>query len=302
MHLLLVLALLAHAPLYASPGATVESPGWVQQPLQVRSLGDGWFEAEGEAHVVNITPEEAQRRALQDARERAIMYAVGIDVRAHTYLRQEETSAGIQDAFLSLSEQTSAGRIVEERPPEWASCELPGKPLPVDVYRATVQVRVVREEGQPDPGFQVKVAVSREHISAGDEMRLAITATRRCYVTVFCLSATDTVIVLLPHKYRQDRLVAPGDTLWIPDAEEQAMGIHYRAVLPAGRMSVTEMIKVVATKEPFAFGEGLEKVSIYNQVPTREAALVELMRWLVKIPRSQRAEAQAVYEVTAAER
>ena len=133
-------------------------------------------------------------------------------------------------------------------------------------------------------------------------MRLAITATRRCHVTVFCLSAADTVIVLLPHKYRQDRLVAPGDTLWIPDADEQAMGIHYRAVLPAGRASVTEMIKVVATTEPHAFGQGLEKVSIYNQVPTRQAAMVEMMRWLVQIPRNQRTEAQAVYEVKAAER
>ena len=301
VHLLLAASVVASEALWASPETNVELPDWVNHPLQVRALGDGWFEAEGEAQVVNITPEEAQRGALQDARERAIMSAVGIDVRAQTFLRQEETPTGIQAAFLSLSEQTSAGRIVDELSPEWTSYQLPAEPLPILVYRATVRVRVEREEGQADPDFSVKVIVNKERFSEGDEMRLAITATRRCYVTVLCVSATDTVIVLLPHKYRQDRLLAPGDTLWIPDADEQAMGIRYRAVLPAGRVSVTEMIKVVATKQPHAFGQGLEMASIYNQVPTRQAALVELMRWLVEIPRNQRAEAQAVYEVKAVE-
>ena len=95
--------------------------------------------------------------------------------------------------------------------------------------------------------------------------------------------------------------MAPGDTLWIPDADEQAMGIHYRVMPPAGRESATEMIKVVATREPHTFGQGLEKVSIYNQVPTRQAALVELMRWLMRIPRDQRTEAQVVYEVESGE-
>ena len=47
----------------------------IDQPLQVQKLSNGWILAEGEAHVTNITPEEARRRALQDARERAIMFA-----------------------------------------------------------------------------------------------------------------------------------------------------------------------------------------------------------------------------------
>ena len=271
------------------------------RPLQVRAVGDGWIESEGLAQVVNITPEEARIRALQDARERAIMFGVGIEVQAHTLQRQEESEGLFDDAFYTLSEQTSAGRIVEERPPEWASFEIPGTPLPVLVYRAKVKVRVAEEKGAPDPDFRVKLALNKERFSAGEEMRLAITSTRPCYVTVLNLTAADTVIVLLPHTHRQDRFVAPGDTLWIPDADEQAMGIHYRVMPLAGRKNATEMIKVVATKKPHVFGAGLEKVSIYNQVPTRQAALVELMRWLVQIPRNQRAEAQAVYEVKSGE-
>ena len=271
----------------------------MNRPLQVRYLEDGWIEAEGEAQVINITPEEARRRALQKAREQAISFAVGVDVRAHSLLvtREEED---LHEAFLALSEQTSAGRIVEERSVEWQTFTLPGNPLPTSIYRARVQVQVDEEKGSPDPDFKVRVALNKEQFYAGEAMRLAITATKRCYVTVFNLTAVDTVIVLLPHAYRQARLVDPGDTLWIPDAEEQAMGIHYRVSLPAGQQVTTEMIKVVATKEEYTFGQGLPSVrAIYNQVPTRQAALVELMHWLVQIQRDQRAEAAVMYEVRA---
>jgi len=265
--------------------------------LRLEKLGDGWVEAEGQARLVNITPEEARRRALQDARERAIMFAVGIEVQAHTLMREEESDEWTGDAFYSLSQQTSAGRIVEEKPAEWESFEIPGKPLAIIVYRARIQVKVAEEKGVPDPDFEVEVAVNKERFLEGEEMRLAITATRKCYLNVLNLTAVDTVVVLLPHQYRQERLVVPGDTLWIPDADEKAMGIRYRVVLPAGREKATEMIKVVATREPHRFGQGMEKSSIFNQVPTRQAALMELMRWMVQIPRDKRAEAQVVYEV-----
>jgi len=269
----------------------------IDHPLQIRDLGDDWIEVEGESQVVNITPEEARRRALKDARERAILFAVGIDVQAYTALLQEENEAGVHSAFYALSEQASAGRIVDERPPVWASYEIPGRPVSITVYRARVQVKVAREEGESDPGFWVEVSLNKSRFHEGEEMRLAVTASRPCYVTVLNLTAADTVVMLLPHEYRQDRQVTPGDTLWIPDADEEAMGIHYRVLLPAEREQVTEMIKVVATRSPYAFAEGLPRVSFYNQVPTRQAAWVELMRWLVQIPRDQRTEAQAAYQV-----
>lgn len=279
-------------------GEMAAQSGPSNRPLAVRKLGGGWVEAEGQEQVVNIAPEEARRRALQAAREQAIAFAVGIEVQTQTYLRTEE---GMREAFVMLSEQTSAGRIVEEKSPEWESFEIPGDPLPIAVYRARVRVKVAEEKEPPDQNFWVKVGINKEQFRPGEEMVLGVTASRPCYVTVLNLTATDTVVVLLPHQYRKDRFVAPGDTLWIPDADEQAMGIHYRVVLPAGREQATEMIKVVATQEPWVFGQGLEKVSIFNQVPTRQAALVELIRWLMQIKRDKRTEAQVVYEVQSAE-
>lgn len=68
-------------------------PGEMPRALQARAVAGGWIESEGLAQVVNITPEEARARALQDARERAIMFGVGIEVQAHTLQRQEESDS-----------------------------------------------------------------------------------------------------------------------------------------------------------------------------------------------------------------
>lgn len=276
-------------------------PNQLDRSLGVRDLGNGWIEAEGQVQVVNITPEEAQQRALQDARHRAIAFAVGIDVQSSSVSWQEESEKGFQDAFSRLTMVASAGRIVEERPPAWEQFEISTSPVPIAVYRARVQVKVAEEEGQVDPGFKVSAALNQAIYREGEEMRLAITATKPCYVTVINWTAMDTVVVLLPHSLRQMRQVEPGDTLWVPDAEEEDMGIHYRVFLPQGRQSIAESIWVIATKDDVPFGQGLPEVE--NQVagrrliPTRQGAWVELMRWLVQIPRAQRAETQTVYQV-----
>jgi hypothetical protein len=273
----------------------------IDQPLQVRDLGDGWFEAEGQYPAVGVTPDEAGRRAVQDARDRAVMSAVGVDVSSASLRLQEEGNSGYRDAFLSLSSQTSAGRIIEVRSStvEGVMQQAPGG-LSFPLYRARVQVRVAKEEGHADPDFQVQVQGNQSVFREGDEVRLAITATKPCYITVLDLTAADTVIVLLPHKHRQTRRVSPGDTLNVPDASETAMGIRYRAYVPAGRFTAHEAIWVVATKEEREFGAGLPQKGGYNQVPTRQAAWLELMRWLVQIPRDQRALTQVLYEVRAA--
>lgn len=288
-------------PDMSSSGSHAVQSNGIEQALWVRDLGDSWIETEGQAQVANITPEEAQRRALQEARNRAIEYAVGIDVQ-HTAVRwQQESEKIYRDAFQQLTTVASAGRIVEERPAEWQQFEIPASPLPITVYRARVQVKVAKEEGKADPGFQVKAELNQEVYREGEEMRLAITATRPCYVTVLNWTAVDTVVVLLPNKYRQARRVEPEDTLWVPDTGEKERGIHYRFFLPTNRQEAAEAIWVIATKEGQVFGQGLPEVETalrgYKLMPTRQGAWVELMRWLVQIPRDQRAEAQVVYEV-----
>lgn len=289
------LAMVAMALLPALVDAQTARP---YRSLMVRALEGGWIEAEGEAQVSNITPEEARRRALQDAREQAILFAVGTDVRARSLLLQGETQEHINETFIALSEQVSAGRIVAERGVEWETFSLPAEPLPVTVYRARIQVKVAKERGHKDPDFKVRAMLNKTQFYPGEEMRLVVEVTKPCYLTVLNLTATDSVIVLLPNAYHPSHLVQPDAQLQIPDAEELAMGIRYRVSLPAGQQAATEVIKVVATREEYNFGQRmLRQATAANQVPTKRTALVELMRWLIQVPKDQRAEADVVYEI-----
>ena len=274
-----------------------------EEAPEVVDLGGGWVEAVGEALIANLTPEEAKRRALQDARERAVMYVVGVKVQEEILdvVRSEGSGEGedLRRSFLDISQHTSFGRIVEEKPPrcEMVVLEPPGGPS-VQVYRCRLRAKVAREEGRPDPDFKVAVSLNKYTFRDGEEMSMEITSTQDCYITVLSVSAEDTVYVLLPHEYRRDNFLRAGGRMSLPGEEERRMGITYRVRLPEGMERATELIKVIATKRPCSLGAGWEKAGGFNYVPTPRAALEALCRWLVGIPLDQRTEAQATYLVT----
>ena len=270
---------------------------------QASKLADGWIEAWGEARVEGITPEEAKTKALQAARGEAIAFAVGRVIRNLDYRALEEAGESFRDVFLSFSRQTSSGQIVDYRPPEWSECKIPipGRSLPITVYQVRMKVKVAPQEGRPDPGFAVEVTPNKERFTDGEGMQLEITATRPCHVTVLNITAADTVVVILPHEHRPASFLEPGDTLRVPDEHEKAMGISYQVTVPEGRSRATEQILVIATKTERSLGAGWRRTGLYNQVPTRKAALVHLQRWLVQIPREEWTEAEVVYLVQARE-
>ena len=266
---------------------------------QARKLVNGWIEAWGEVRVEGVTPEEAKTKALEAARGEAIACAAGIEVHTLDYRAIEEGGASFRDVFLSFSRQTSSGQVVDQRRPEWSECKIPipGRSLPITVYQVRIEVKVAPQEGRPDPGFTAEVAPNKEVFTDGEGMQLEITATRPCHVTVFNITAADTVVVLLPHEYRPASYVEPGDTLRMPDEHEKAMGISYPVTVPEGRRQATERILVIATKTEPSLGAGWRRTGRHNQVPTRRAALAHLMRWLVQVPRQEWTEADVVYRV-----
>ncbi len=269
---------------------------------QARKLADDWVEAWGEARVEGITPEEAKAKALQAARGEAIASVVGIEVRNLDYRALEEGGQSFRDVFLSFSRQTSFGQVVDQRRLEWSECKIPvpGRSLPITVYRARTEVKVEPQEGRPDPGFAVEVTPNKETFTDGERMQLEITATKPCHVTVLNITA-DTAVVILPHEHRPASYVGPGDTLRVPDEDEKAMGISYPVTVPEGWTQAAERILVIATRTERPLGGGWRRTGHHNQVPTRKAALVQLMRWLVQVPREEWAEDDVGYTVTAKE-
>ena len=235
--------------------------------------------------------------ARKAARGEAIDCAIGIGVRNFDYRFVEEGGGNFRESLLSVTRQTSYGEIVGRRPEDWSECKIPGEPLPITVLRVRIRVKVQRLLGRPDPDFAVEVRSNKERFTDGEQMQLAITATKPCHVTVLNVTATGTVVVILPHEHRPTSFVEPGDTLWVPDEAERAMGISYPVTVPEGRRQATEYIQVIATKEKLSLGAGWPRTGHYNQVPTHKAALVHLGRWLLQVPPQERTETEAGYQV-----
>jgi len=158
LHAMLILVFASCAGPATKAARAPQAPSISQKMMEEPSvcyLGNGWVEAIGDAYLINITPEEARRQALENARAEAIRYAAGVQVGSITYDRQvslhnaAKDREEVQESFATICEQTSAGKIVEEKPPEWPIDD-PKSPLPITVYRSYLKAKVAKERGGVD--------------------------------------------------------------------------------------------------------------------------------------------------------
>ena len=110
-----------------------------------------------------------------------------------------------------------------------------------------------------------------------------VTSTRDAYLTVLSI-ADDSVTVLFPNRYEPTLRAAAGTAMQVPSPSWREQGLRLRASLPVGRDARRELIAVIATRSAVAY-------------PPGAATMLDLQRWLVRIPLDQRAIAFAAFEV-----
>ena len=229
------------------------------------------------------TPEEAQREALRRARDEALAQAVGVRVAAQQLrLRSEEADGTVRDAFSSLVETSTEGRIVEERVTYRTRLE-----NDIPVYEAALVAEVAIEEGARDPGFTLDVAThpGSRTIRDGEPLVLEVTASRRCYLTLIHVGADGSLQVLLPNRFVPESALEAGRTVRIPG---KAAGFEIRARLPGGRERERERLLAVATLDPVTFS---------LDAGSGDDSFTALNRWLLRIPVARRAESLWEYEI-----
>ena len=274
----------------------IELPEPGLKPLTLQERAEGWVDVTGECYGENITPEEAQRSALERARRSAIKIALGAERPTRGVLIRSVEDFHL--AFNVLSQSSLYGEIVEEKEPVWTSDEniqiRPGG-LSVPLYCAALRARVSREESQPDPGFSTYLRLNNSTFLDGEEMVLSITPTQDCYITVFNILSDHTVLVL---DTSQGRMSGKQTSLLPTEAERQS-GKRFRVALPKGRLEDIESVIVIATKDDIPFFPGQVKdshpdiaitgeKSVLGILPTYQAALEEINGWLVGIPLERR--------------
>jgi hypothetical protein len=271
-------------------------------PLASMAHAQTWIEiTHREPMTEGRTTADVKRDALYGALAEAVRRVVGVKVSGTETTFRAESAGRVVDRYSEVVRLDAAGRatawtVVRE---EWTTAKK-GTPGAAVSYELTLRVRVEREGGATDPGFAVQLETNtRELVVRGNDLRendeliVRATTTRDAVLTVV-LIADDSVFVLAPSPYLAAGIVRAAQRTEIPAAELRSQGLHFRAALPSGRSSRTEIVAVIATTRPIPIGapRGEGKAA-----DTGALTLADFNKWLVGIPLDERAVAQTLIEV-----
>ena len=249
---------------------------------QINDLGNGWFEVTAFVVIENITPEEAKEKAIQKACQTAIEQFSGVEVTGRTSLIEVESGSEITiDHFSKLTNQTSNGIILEKEIIKEENITKNSI-----LYKSvTVKIKVGKQEGERDPFFTIEAKLNKDYFKEGEELELEITPSKDCYLTILNIMSDENVSTIFPNKYRKDNFIKANQCFLLPNEQDKEKGISFKIGLLPVKEEDTEIIKILATKEPVNF-------QINSDYKT---ALESLHNWLISIPQDQIAEFDLQY-------
>lgn len=238
----------------------------------------------------DLTPAEARRRAIDAALAEGVRRVAGVRVQSSAISTTDERGAKIDARYSSVIALDAAARAVDYQVTheEWETRKLDGSS---QLYlRLTLRAVIERERGTPDAAFTLDLSlnapryeVRADAASRNDEIIATVRTTRAAHLHLFTI-AGDSVQRLFPHAYLPDVTADSGSIAELPDPDWRDRGLRLRATLPPGLNERRELLLVVATRTPVA-------------PPALSLSLMELQRWLVRIPLQDRALAFAQYDV-----
>jgi len=251
---------------------------------EIQKLPDDWYLVKVPVLIENITPEEAREKAIQISCNMAIEEFSGIEVAGRTSLIQAESNKEItMDHFSKLTNQTSCGIILEKE-----IIEEKNVTQDIHIYKIlTLKVKVGKQPGEDDPYFTLDASLNKDYYQDGDQLFLEVVPSKDCYITVLNIMSDENVATLFPNEFSKDNFVNANEKFKLPDENDTRLGIKFIVALLPEKEEDSEIIKIIATKEPLSF-------SINSDYKT---ALESLQNWLVKIPRSEVEEVDLQYYI-----
>jgi hypothetical protein len=249
----------------------------------------------------DITMAEARQRVIDDALAEAVRQVVGTKIDATEQRTTAQSGESLDDRFLSVVQTQASGRVTDYKVAAEDVEKVPAGAMTLQYLVLKVDATVVPERGIADPAFTVSLSVNRPVYTdtgdprTSDNIVATVRATQDGYLTLFGVSADD-VQVLLPNRLVRDgKLVAATPLIFPSPEQQQRYGLVLTAQVPKGRTKATELIAAVLTKKPIPF-TGASEADV-GGVETVRGTLTALNRWLVNIPRGDRAVAWTSYEV-----
>ena len=251
-----------------------------------------WVTVEGMAAMENITKEEAKRLAEKDAMRRAVEKVVGIDILAETIVIDYKVSGDIIRAlpYGKVVDKEIIERDIEERQDKRGDL--------CATYTVKMRIKVLKEEAKADPFFAIQASINRQVFKEGDDVEIKVIPTKDCYITIFNILEDDKVIKLVPNRFRKDNFVKCKEALVFPDESDKRRGIRLKAYLGKEKESVVETYYILGTKEALNFDIEKYVEGIFGMYNGKSSFVRDLIREVVEIPPSERAERCLQYRIT----
>jgi len=258
------------------------------------SVAQDWYVGDARIPISNITPEQASRKAFEQARTRAIETAQ-LELVSISSRRISELSTGAYyDAFARYTQLVTHGLIVEEDTLKDGVEQIPsiGEGGSNLVYHVILRVYVVTPNEKPDPSFVLEINLNSTTFRDGDTMVIQLRASQDCYVTLFNLYSNDSLRVVVPSRVFPDNHISKDNVLTIPSVDSP---YQIQVSLLPGVEQDIESIMAVAMKKDVPF------TLIKSEGPTSlisvKSALLSINRWLAEVPASERSTSLEQYRV-----
>jgi hypothetical protein len=200
---------------------------------------------------------------------------------------------GVDKSGLELLLRAFPGEVaVPEPAPGMAPApQAPDTPSELAAMEDQVRSRLGLDGLRLDPDLAVSLEISADIFVEGEELKLSLECSERCFLAVFNLYANDTVALLFPQGETLGPPLDPGATLVLPPGD----GVTWKVGLLPGDREAIEALHVVALREPTPLPAGVQP--LWAGTRALEGGISALASWQRGLPPARFAQVTRAYGV-----
>jgi hypothetical protein len=250
-----------------------------------------WVNAEGTADVTSNKKKKARTQAIETAKQNAVVAALASCITAETLLVNLRLSGSILDTI-------PYGKVVKNKIIDEVLVKYRNKDMDKqERYHVKIKAGVVEQTDEEDTSFYLDAGINQSVFNDGDELKIHIQSTKKCYFAVFNILEDNKIIPLLPNDLFKKNDLAANEKFVFPGEKERKKGFKIRVHLPESKTVATESIYVIALLHPFTLEFGNVHKDQRGIINDQKALMKELTRKVVGIPAKNRADALIPYEI-----
>ena len=231
--------------------------------------------AEGRWPVVNITPEQARNKAIEEAKKEALRIAgITESIKAADVLSTFEANDRSSQLFSSFSSIELHGAVTryEIVKDEIEKNSIDGLLYAIVVIDATVK----KYTSVADPEFKIDVRGLRTNgYRKGETIVFSVNPNKEGYLKIFLFENTEEAVQLFPNRYETNRRLNAKETLRFPTV----VGIDYTAEKSTTDKQEHNLLLFVYTKSDIPFYGDLTAQRVLGRIneiePSEREVVIE---------------------------